>query len=165
MRLYTPDSLLYPITVTKLLRQPGDDIEQNAALFTYEYKSAVQEWDADKREDAENLESFYANFESELEGSITSLDVKKGQVITGRTSVADIEEPCKHEIQFGGICANCGKDMTTVQYNSTTKNTDRATVNTVHGHTQLLVSQEQASLADEEAKRRLLDSQKLSLVV
>lgn len=165
MRLDTPDSLLYPITVTRLLRQPGDDIEQNAPLFTYEYKSSVTEWDADKREDVENVKSFYADFESELEGSITSLNVHKGQVLHGRTLVADIEEACKHEIQFGGICANCGKDMTTVQYNSTAKNTDRATVNTVHGHTQLKVSRAEASKADEEGKRRLLDAKKLSLVV
>ena len=27
--------------------------------------------------------------------------------------LAEIEEPCRHEIQFGGMCANCGKDMTT----------------------------------------------------
>ena len=65
MRLFTPDSLLYPITVTKLLRQPGDDIEQNAALFTYEYKSASKEWDEEKREKAETVESLFANFESE----------------------------------------------------------------------------------------------------
>jgi RNA polymerase II subunit A-like phosphatase len=165
MRLDTPDSLLYPITVTKLLRQPGDEIEQNAPLFTYEYKSKVTEYDDDQRDDVENIKSFYADFESELEGSLTSLNVHKGQVLHGRTVVAEIEEACKHEIQFGGICANCGKDMTTVQYNSTAKNTDRATVNTVHAHTQLLVSRAEASRADEEAKRRLLDSRKLSLVV
>lgn len=23
----------------------------------------------------------------------------------------EINEPCSHEIQFGGMCANCGKDM------------------------------------------------------
>ena len=165
MRLDTPDSLLYPITVTKLLRQPGDDIAQNAPIFTYEYKSSVTEWDPDKREDVQNTKSFYADFESELEGSITSVNIQKGQVLHGRTTVADIEETCKHEIQFGGLCTNCGKDMTEVQYNSTKRNTDRATVNTVHGHTQLLVSQAEAGKADEEAKRRLLDSKKLSLVV
>jgi RNA polymerase II subunit A C-terminal domain phosphatase len=165
MRLDTPDSLLYPITVTKLLRQPGDDIEQNAALFTYEYKSSVTEWDPESREDVQVIKSFYADFESELEGNVAKLNVRKGQIINGRTTVAEIEEACRHEIQFGGICANCGKDMTVVQYNSTSKNTDRATVNTVHAHTQLLVSQAEASKADEEAKRRLLDSKKLSLVV
>lgn len=165
MRLYSPDSLLYPVTVTKLLRQPGDEIEQNASLFVYEYKSQVTEWDEDVREDVERIRSFYAEFTCELEGTLTSLDVKGGQVLNGRTRVADIEESCRHEVQFGGICAVCGKDMTTVQYSSTAKNTERATVNTVHSHTQLLVSQAEASKADEEAKRRMLDSQKLSLVV
>ena len=165
MRLFTPDSLLYPITVTKLLHQPGDEIEQNAALFTYEYKSVSEEWDETQTKKVKRVDTLYANFESEYEGSIAKLEVKKGQAINGRTGVAEIEEACKHEIQYGGICANCGKDMTTVQYNSTQKNTSRATVNTVHGHTQLLVSQAEASKADEEAKRRLLDSKKLSLVV
>lgn len=23
-----------------------------------------------------------------------------------------VDEPCAHEVQFGGLCAECGKDMT-----------------------------------------------------
>lgn len=165
MRLYTSTGLLYPITVSKLRCRPGDDVEQGTSLFVYEYKAKNTEWDEDERQDAEFIRSFYAEFESEYEGKISSVDVKVGQVINGRTAVADIEEACRHEIQFGGICADCGRDMTTVQYTTTKRDTERATVNTVHGHTQLLVSQEEASKADEEAKRRLLDTRKLSLVV
>lgn len=26
--------------------------------------------------------------------------------------IVEIDEPCAHEIQFGGLCAECGKDMT-----------------------------------------------------
>lgn len=26
--------------------------------------------------------------------------------------VAEIEEPCAHSVQYGGICVDCGKDMT-----------------------------------------------------
>ena len=26
--------------------------------------------------------------------------------------IAEIDEPCDHSVQFGGMCANCGKDMT-----------------------------------------------------
>jgi hypothetical protein len=26
--------------------------------------------------------------------------------------VVEVEEPCAHEVQFGGMCAECGKDMT-----------------------------------------------------
>lgn len=165
MRLYTNAGLLYPITVSKLRCKAGDDVEQGGSLFVYQYKAPRMVFDKDIYKDVEIIESLYAEFESEYEGKISSLNVKVGQVINGRTAVAEIEEACRHEIQFGGVCADCGKDMTTVQYTTTQKNTERATVNTVHGHTQLLVSQNEASRADEEAKRRLLDTRKLSLVV
>lgn len=33
--------------------------------------------------------------------------------------IAEIEEPCAHSVQFGGMCVNCGKDMTeSVPHNS-----------------------------------------------
>ena len=32
--------------------------------------------------------------------------------------VIEIEEPCTHEVQFGGMCGDCGKDMTEYVYPS-----------------------------------------------
>lgn len=26
--------------------------------------------------------------------------------------IAEIEEPCAHSVHFGGMCVDCGKDMT-----------------------------------------------------
>lgn len=166
MRLYTPDGLLYPITVTKLLRQPGDEIAINAPLFYYEYKSTKSEWDEDKREYEDVERTWPAAFESELEGKLEALDVSVGQVISRRTAVADIEEACQHGITFGNLCGICGKDLTEkTTYNETSSLTNRATINTVHGRQDLLISVDEAARADEEAKRRLLDSRRLSLVV
>ncbi|GIZ48312.1 hypothetical protein CKM354_001137900 [Cercospora kikuchii] len=166
MRLYTPDTLLYPITVTKLLRKQGDSIEVNSPLFLYNYKSTVTEFDEDAREDVERERTWPATFESELEGTLESLNVKVGQVIERKTPIADVEEACKHEIQFAGLCAACGQDMKEKSsYNETTARAARATVNTVHGRQDLLISEEEASKSDEEAKRRLLESRRLSLVV
>ncbi|QIW95602.1 hypothetical protein AMS68_001120 [Peltaster fructicola] len=166
MRLYTPDNLHYPIKVTKLLCRPGDDVKRDQTLFNYEYTSKVHESSAENPEGYEVERTWPARFESELEGKVNELTVAPGQILVKRALVADIEEPCKHEVQFGGICAICGTDVTTLSsYNSTIRDTDRATVNTVHGHTALLVSHSEASRADEEAKRRLLDTRKLSLVV
>jgi RNA polymerase II subunit A-like phosphatase len=99
-----------------------------------------------------------------------------------RIALVDIEEPCKHEIQFGGLCTNCGRDMTEygdaadifrgteltlsrVDFMTTQRNADRATVTMSHDNTALKVSQSEAARASEEAKRRLLESRKLSLVV
>ncbi|KAI5363847.1 putative BRCT domain, FCP1 domain, HAD superfamily, BRCT domain superfamily, CTD phosphatase Fcp1 [Septoria linicola] len=166
MRLYTPDTLLYPITVTKLLRRQGDDIEVNSPLFLYNYKSIVTEFDEDTREDVEKERTWPATFESELEGKLESLNVRVGQVINRKTAIADVEEACRHEIQFAGLCASCGQDMKEKSsYNETTARAARATVNTVHGRQDLLISEEEATKSDEEAKRRLLDSRRLSLVV
>lgn len=162
MRLKTPESLHYPITVTKLRRKLHDAVDRNAPLFDYEYTSKVLEG----REPQLVERKFPTTFESYAEGTVTEWFIKEGTVISrGGAAIAEIEEPCKHEVQFGGMCANCGKDMTTVEYNTVTRDTSRATVNTVHGHTALLVSQAEASKSDEEAKRRLLSSRKLSLVV
>lgn len=30
--------------------------------------------------------------------------------------IVEIDEPCAHEIQYGGLCAECGKDMTECVY-------------------------------------------------
>jgi len=32
--------------------------------------------------------------------------------MTYSVELVEIEEPCRHEVQFGGMCAICGKDMT-----------------------------------------------------
>jgi RNA polymerase II subunit A-like phosphatase len=172
MHIYTPRGLLYPIKVTRLLREPGGEIIENAPLFDYEYKSKVLEgiWtERDGNVDREVERTWPATFESEFEGTLTSLSVKVGQTITGRTLVADVEEACKHEIQFGGLCADCGKDMKEVKsYNTTVKGTDRATYNTIHdrhGMHTVLVSKDETERAHHETKNRLLDSRKLVLVV
>jgi RNA polymerase II subunit A C-terminal domain phosphatase len=167
MRLVTPPGLAYPITVTRIHVKAGDEIEQNATLFTYRYIGILHnQYDEDTGEfNKDKEETFFAEFESELEGTVNSLSIAVNQVIRGATVVADIEEPCKHEVQFGGMCANCGKDMNETTYSTTTRNTERAKINTVHGHTKLLVSQDEANRADDEAKRRLIKSRKLSLVV
>ena len=166
MRLYTPDTLLYPITVTELLLRQGDTVEVNKPLFLYNYKSTVTEFDEDAREDVERERAWSAQFESEFEGTLESLHVKAGQVLERRTLVADVEEACTHAIQYGGLCAECGLDMKErSSYNETTARSARATINTVHGRTDLLISQDEATKTDEEGKRRLLESRRLSLVV
>jgi RNA polymerase II subunit A-like phosphatase len=52
-----------------------------------------------------------------------------------------------------------------VDFMTTQRNADRATVTMSHDNTALRVSQSEAARASEEAKRRLLESRKLSLVV
>lgn len=166
MRLITPNGLHYPITITKFLRATNDQIQRNAPLFTYTYKSTVIEGTADNKEGSPVERTWPSTFESYVDGQLREWLIAEGQIITRPgTAIVEIEEPCKHEVQFGGMCADCGLDMTTIAYNTVTRDTARATVNAVHGHTALLVSKAEASKEDEAAKRRLISSKKLSLVV
>lgn len=55
--------------------------------------------------------------------------------------------------------------MTTVDYLTEQRNSERAKINMTHNNISLLVSEKEAGRADEEAKTRLLKAKKLSLIV
>lgn len=55
--------------------------------------------------------------------------------------------------------------MTQVDYLTKERDVDRATVNMAHDNTALLVSHKEAVAAEEDAKRRLLNARKLTLIV
>ncbi|GKZ39900.1 carboxy-terminal domain (CTD) phosphatase, partial [Aspergillus brasiliensis] len=91
--------------------------------------------------------------------------ISKGDVIDEPVDVLEIDEPCAHEVQFGGLCAICGKDMTASSYNTEVADVYRAPIQMAHDNTTLTVSEREATRVEEDAKRRLLSNRKLSLVV
>ena len=132
MHLRLPRSLHYPITVTELLKQEGDDVARFDQLFAYLYNTTVTE-DDELGGEHEVERAYPASYESNVEGILRIWKIRPGIVIADpglalypsiagvrqradichhRLEVAEIEEPCAHGIQFGGMCANCGKDMT-----------------------------------------------------
>lgn len=164
MLLRLPHGLHYPITVTSLLKQPGDAVERDEALFWYVYQTTVTEGDGLGNK-AEVQRKFPTKFESSVDGDVLEWKIKKGDVIDGPVDVVEIEEPCAHEIQFGGLCAECGKDMTESTYNTEFMDSTRAPIQMAHDNTALTVSEKEATRVEEDAKRRLLSTRKLSLVV
>ncbi|KAJ6018958.1 hypothetical protein N7499_009865 [Penicillium canescens] len=164
MLLRLPSGLHYPITVTSLLKQPGDPIERDEALFWYSYETMVTEGDEfGNRTDV--LRKFPARYESTADGEIVQWKIRKGDVIDDAVDIVEIDEPCAHEVQFGGLCAECGKDMTQSTYNTEIMDSTRAPIQMTHDNTTLTVSQREATRVEEDAKRRLLASRRLSLVV
>ncbi|KAL8780248.1 MAG: hypothetical protein Q9194_001011 [Teloschistes cf. exilis] len=155
MQLQLPRDLKYPITVTELLKQPNDHVERFAPLFSYTYKTVVTE--GNKYGDESQVEkSFPTKFESRFDGVVKSWSVTPGTLITQPGfEIAEIEESCSHGVQFGGMLT-----YVTDQVDAT-----RATINLVHDKTSLVVSQYEAGKFEDEVKRRLLASKKLSLVV
>ncbi|KAF7161177.1 hypothetical protein CNMCM5623_006821 [Aspergillus felis] len=164
MLLRLPPSLHYPITVTSLLKQPGDTVERDEALFWYVYQTTVTEGDGLGNK-VEVQRKFPTKFESTVDGEVVQWKIAKGDVIEVPIDVVEIDEPCAHEVQFGGLCAECGKDMTEATYNTEVMDSTRAPIRMVHDNTALTVSEKEATRVEEDAKRRLLANRKLSLVV
>ncbi|KAE8141189.1 hypothetical protein BDV38DRAFT_268837 [Aspergillus pseudotamarii] len=164
MLLRLPPSLHYPITVTSLLKQPGDSVERDEALFWYVYQTTVTEGDGLGNK-IEVKRKFPTKFESTVDGEVVQWKIAKGDIIDEPVEVIEIDEPCAHEVQFGGLCAECGKDMTESTYNTEVTDSMRATIQMVHDNTALTVSEKEAARVEEDAKRRLLSNRKLSLVV
>ncbi|KAJ5760729.1 hypothetical protein N7520_007885 [Penicillium odoratum] len=164
MLLRLPPSLHYPITITSLLKKPGDEVQRDEALFWYYYHSEVEEGDGIGNI-IKKQRKFPTRFESTVDGEIEGWKISKGDVIDGPIDVVEIHEPCAHEVQFGGMCAECGKDMTEASYNTEIMDSFRAPIQMSHDNTTLTVSEKEATRVDEDAKRRLLGSRRLSLVV
>ncbi|BFZ59196.1 CTD phosphatase Fcp1 [Saitoella coloradoensis] len=169
-----PATLRYPITITKLLAEPDQPIPKHAPLFTYSYVGTTEEAvDADDENVTDSggkvmrkvQKNFYEQFDSPLEGKLDSWSIHPGLVLhDGRRPVGHVREDCSHAIQFAGLCAMCGKDVTGLDF---TGNTDsaRATINMAHNTTGLTVSREEAARIEKAATSRLLEAKKLSLIV
>ncbi|KAI9654588.1 MAG: Carboxy-terminal domain (CTD) phosphatase [Alyxoria varia] len=165
MLLQSPTALHYPVTVTELLKRPQDYIDRSAPLFRYSFRSTVVE-DDDFGEEVQVEKTFPAVFESEVEGTVLSWKIQKGSVINGPNApLAEIDEPCKHDVQYGGLCVQCGQDVTLISYNTTRPDVNRADTSIAHVNTALKISRDEAGRIDQDAKQRLLGGRKLSLVV
>jgi RNA polymerase II subunit A-like phosphatase len=156
--------LKYPITISKLLKRPGDDIKKQEPILQYKF-TWVQKVGDPFGEQWEENQTTIADWDSPTDGSIKSWKVTEGTVIDHDMAFVDVEETCPHSVQFAGLCAMCGKDMTETSWASISNDTERAKINMIHDQNFLTVSEQEASRAEEELQRRLLKHRKLSLVV
>ena len=129
MLLRLPQGLHYPITVTDLLKQPNDNVERFAPLFSYSYQTTVTEGDGlgspgpaylpcqvrvQHRWQVKSLEDQQGyRYRAKASQWVVSHRQNEPQA-NGLSSIeiAEIDEPCSHSVQFGGMCANCSQDMT-----------------------------------------------------
>jgi RNA polymerase II subunit A-like phosphatase len=82
MLLRLPRTLHYPITVTSLLKRPGDSVERDEALFWYVYQTTVTEGDGLGNKN-EVTRKFPTRFESTVDGEVVEWKIAKGNVIEG----------------------------------------------------------------------------------
>jgi RNA polymerase II subunit A-like phosphatase len=165
MKISSPPGLRYPYTIQALQKARDEHVARSDKLFTYWYEETVTESDKWGGEQTVRQRR-HQQFDASTAGKITRWFTKPGAVVERAGVVLlEIEEPCTHETQFGGLCVDCGEDMTRVDYLTKERNVSRATVNLTHDNTALLVSHNEAVRAEEDTKKRLLSSKKLTLIV
>ncbi|EFX03725.1 RNA polymerase 2 ctd phosphatase [Grosmannia clavigera kw1407] len=158
--------LKYPITITRLYKNPGDSIRRQEPILQYSF-----EYTMELPNDRETLQlqtktlKNITDWNAPEDGKLLSWQVRVGDVVSRDRPCATVEEACTHEIQFQGLCALCGKDMNEVNWASEQRDTDRAPINMTHDQTSLTVSRVAATRAENELQQRLLSQRKLSLVV
>lgn len=109
--IFFPDagSLPFPFTVRSLLTKAGSTVERGAKLLSYSFVYRPTEAGS-------NPETRFGSWEATFEGDLRSWNVKPGDIISRERAKSRpalrIVEPCKHGVQFNGLCALCGIDMT-----------------------------------------------------
>ncbi|KAK7976607.1 hypothetical protein PG989_015070 [Apiospora arundinis] len=159
------DRLRYPITISKFMKNKGDDVQKGEALLQYTYKFERTIGDPALNEERTVQETGYADWDCPTEGTINKWLVKVGDVLTKSQLFVAIDEPCPHDMQYAGLCTKCGKDMKEITWATESMDTDRATIAMVHDNVALTVSAQEAMKAEIDLQRRLLQQRKLSLVV
>lgn len=81
MKITSPPSLHYPVTVFELLKKPNADVKRSERLFTYSYKSMVMETDRKGFEHSVSR-TFTTHFHASTEGTVSRWHIKAGTVLT-----------------------------------------------------------------------------------
>ncbi|KGQ09416.1 RNA polymerase II subunit A C-terminal domain phosphatase [Beauveria bassiana D1-5] len=152
--------LHYPITITKLVKSPGDTIKKQENIIEYKFS-----WRRRVGDDNWVDETTYTEYDSPAEGKLKEWRIKEGQVIAADMPCMTVEEACGHEVQIQGLCSLCGADMTETNWASEQRDSERAMINMTHDQTGLMVSENVAQKAEHDTQKRLLRHRKLSLVV
>lgn len=161
-----PPSLLYPVEIVALEVFPGSSVERHQNLVRFKYWNRVPDGVPEEGEEPELVnKEFYGNFESPYDGKITSIEVKVGDRINDSlTPVFKLEEICDHSVQYGGLCALCGRSLDNKDYMEYS-DVDRAPIAMSHDTSGLTVSLTEAERIETRSTQRLLKEKRLILVV
>ncbi|ORX59768.1 hypothetical protein DM01DRAFT_1381290 [Hesseltinella vesiculosa] len=85
-------------------------------------------------------------------------DLKQPSTTPPSNSHTSDESPCRHEVMFGGLCANCGEDLAFTEQQS-------AQVNIRVDQPLLTATRQRAGQMEQENMTRLLEDRKLILVL
>ncbi|KAH8119974.1 hypothetical protein DFH11DRAFT_1500359 [Phellopilus nigrolimitatus] len=155
------DTLPFPFTVRSLAVRAGEPVTPGLRLLNYAFMHRPAGG-------ASPPEMRFGSWDATFEGELKTWNVKVGDTVTrerakGRPALR-IVEPCKHGVQFNGMCALCGIDMDSFDYTGRAESS-RATIQMTHSASGPTVSLEEAQRLERETAEHLLKARRLSLIV
>lgn len=167
----------YPIQIDKLIPSVGSYLHEGDRLLVYKFwylvERASDTGDDDNEHDVSPGGSAGSNgvspptkqlresiefFESPYEGDLISWNVDVGdEVATANQVICEIKRPCNHDIVYGGLCTQCGKEVSADAFDGVPLD--------VVGDVDLQISETEAIRTGKALKEHLRRDKKLILVV
>ncbi|EEQ36088.1 hypothetical protein CLUG_00211 [Clavispora lusitaniae ATCC 42720] len=164
--IYLPPSAPFPVTVTAVLCRVGDTIQRHAPVIKYKYWDYQDDPNSKDDPPPKIRVERIGTFESPIEGEVTELSIAvNDEVAHCEVELCQIEEPCSHTVQYGGLCALCGKAVEDEKDYTGYNYEDRATIAMSHDNTGLRISLDEATKIEQSSTERLAADKKLILVV
>lgn len=161
-----PQYVPFPVTIATLNCQVGETVPKHKQLFTYKYWDHEDDPSSTEDPPLQKKVERVGTFESPIEGEIEQVNIKIGQQIHSSSSeLISLREPCDHSVQYGGLCALCGKAVEDEKDYTGYNYEDRAQIEMSHDSTGLKISYDEAAKIEQNTTDRLLDERKLILVV
>lgn len=161
-----PGSVPFPVTISSILCKEGDTIKKHTPLIKYKYWDYQDDPNSKEEEPPKIRVERIGSYESPIEGQVTSVLVGLNEEVPhSGVDVAFIAEPCNHAVQYGGLCALCGKALDDEKDYSGYNFEDRATILMSHDASGLKVSLDEAAKIEQSTTERLIEQKKLILVV
>ncbi|AJS97037.1 BDM_1a_G0043730.mRNA.1.CDS.1 [Saccharomyces cerevisiae] len=176
-QIRSPQGLPYPIQIDKLIPSVGSYLHEGDRLLVYKFwylvERASDTGDDDDEHDVSPGGSAGSNgvspptkqlresiefFESPYEGDLISWNVDVGdEVATANQVICEIKRPCNHDIVYGGLCTQCGKEVSADAFDGVPLD--------VVGDVDLQISETEAIRTGKALKEHLRRDKKLILVV
>ncbi|KAI5968945.1 fcp1 [Candida theae] len=161
-----PSSAPFPVIISSIQCKKGDTISKHETIFKYKYW--VYQDDPNSKEDppTKMRAECIGTFESPIEGTVESVDIHPQDEVThSEVEILHVKEACAHTVQYGGLCALCGKSLEEERDYSGYDYEDRATIAMSHDNSGLKISFDEAAKIEHSTTDRLNEEKKLILVV
>lgn len=161
-----PHSVPFPVTITSILCKVGESIPKYKTILVYKYWDYQEDPQAPNEDAPKKRVERFGTFENPVEGELCELKVAEDdEILHSGIDLFLIKEQCFHTVQYGGLCALCGRSLEEFNDYTDYNIKDRATITMSHNNCDLRISFEEATKIEQSIKEKLLKDRKLILVV